>query len=441
MNAIRRPLLLLAAIPLLITACLGEGGGGGGEGGGGEGGGGGDSVTVFGAFTQPNEVEPFEAAMAEAEEELGISIQYEGSREFETLITTRVQGGNPPDIALFPQPGLLLDVAESAEVTPLDEYLDLAAVEEALVPGILEAGKAEDGTAYGLPVAMGVKSVLLYPVPEFEEAGYAVPTTQAELAALEQQIKDDGGTPWCMGMEAGDATGWVGTDWIEEYMLRVNGPEVYDQWVNHEIPFDAPEVRAAFEAFGERWQTEGNVLGGAQGMLSIPYGDTANAMFEDPPGCWLHRQGSFIASFFPEDVQADLENNVAAAYFPPDEEGFDGSPVLISGDLAMMLNDTEPARQLMEFMSTPEFGGPWVEGGGVISPKVDFDASQYPNDLLRTAAEIGTGADVVRFDGSDLMPGAVGAGSFWSGIVDWVGGQKDLNETVTGIEQSWPADG
>lgn len=429
----RSRLLLLLGVAVLATACLGEGGGGGG----GEGdGGGGGSVSVFGGFSQPNEVEPFEAAIAAFEEETGIDVVYEGSRDFETVITTRVQGGNAPDIAIFPQPGLLLDIVEQADPPALEDYLDIDAVTESLIPGFLDAGVGEDGRAYGLPVKATFKSVLWYPVPEFEEAGYEIPETQEDLRALEQQIRDDGGTPWCLGMEAADATGWVGTDWIEEYMLRLHGPDVYDQWVTNELPFDSPEVIEAFEAFGEVWQTEGNVLGGAQGVLSTPYGDSPTPMFQDPPGCWLHRQGDFIASFFPEDVQEDLAANVGAAYFPGGEAG---NPVLGGGDLAMLLNDTDAARQLMEFMSTADFGGPWAEGGGWLSPHQDFDPSAYPSDIQRQIAEIGANADVLRFDGSDLMPGPVGAGSFWTGIVDWVGGQASVEEVVSSIQQSWPA--
>ena len=427
---------LFACLSLLAAACLSEGdvSGGGGEG---ESGG---TVSVLGAFTDPGEVDPFEAAIAPFEEETGIDVQFEGSREFETLITTRVQGGNPPDIAIFPQPGLLLDIVETAEPPALEEYLDVAAVEESLVPGFLAAGTAEDGKAYGLPVKATYKSVLWYPVPEFEEAGYQVPTNHEELRALEDQIIADGGTPWCLGMESGDATGWVGTDWVEEYMLRVNGPDVYDQWVKHEIPFDDPKVKAAFEAWAELWQKEGNVLGGTQGMLSTPFGDSPAPMFDEEPGCWMHRQGDFIGSFFPDDVKEDLPANVGAAYFPPVEDGFDGSPVLGGGDLALLLNgDNDAAKQLMEYMANASFGAEWGAGGGWISPHREFDPANYANDIQRQIAEIGANADVLRFDASDLMPGAVGAGSFWTGIVDWVGGQKDLDAVLTEIEQSWPA--
>jgi alpha-glucoside transport system substrate-binding protein len=426
-------LAMFAMFSLLGAACLQEDtGGGAGEGA--EGGGG--TVTVMGAFTTPGEVGPFEESVAAFEEETGITVEYEGSRDFETVITTRVQGGDAPDIAIFPQPGLMLDIVEQAEPPALEDYLDIGAVEGSLIPGFLDAGVAEDGRAYGLPVKATFKSVLWYPVPEFEDAGYSVPESYDELQALEDQIIADGGTPWCLGMESGDATGWVGTDWIEEYMLRLHGPEVYDQWVSHEIPFNDPQVKEAFEAFGELWQKDGNVLGGSQGMLSTPFGDSPAPMFEDEPGCWLHRQGDFIGSFFPEDVQEEPSAHVGAAYFP----GMDSSPVLGGGDLALLLNDdSDAAKQLMEFMSTADFGGPWAAGGGWLSPHSDFDTSQYATDIQRQIGEIGSTAESLRFDASDLMPGAVGAGSFWTGIVDWVGGQSDLDETLDKIENSWPS--
>lgn len=430
---------LLAAMTLLATACLQEGGGEGAEGGeGGEGAGGG-TVTVLGAFTA-DEQELFEESIAPFEEESGITVEYEGSADFNTLITTRVAGGDAPDVAIFPQPGLLLDIADQTEAPPISEYLDIATLEESLIPGFLDATTSE-GEAYGVPMRMAVKSVLWYPVPQFEEAGYTLPETQADLDDLVAQITSDGGTPWCLGIESADATGWVGTDWIEESMLRLHGPEVYDQWVTNELPFDSPEVRAAFEEFGEVWEPEGSVLGGAQGVLSIPFGEAANPMFDDEPGCWLHRQGNFITGFFPDEVQEDLDANVGAAYYPPNEDGFDGNPVLAGGDLALLINQGDAAVQFMEFLSTAEFGGPWAEAGGWLSPHRGFDDSLFPNDVTRSLYQIGADADVLRFDGSDLMPGAVGTGSFWTAIVDLISGERDLDAVLTTVQESWPATG
>jgi alpha-glucoside transport system substrate-binding protein len=433
-----RTLASLAATSLLLSACLSEGGDGGG--GGEDGDVAGSTVTVMSAFTG-EEAQLFRDSFASFEEDSGVTVDYEEATGFETVITSRVQGGAAPDIALFPQPGLLMDIVEQTDAVPIGDYLDIGEVESAMIPGFLDATTDADGNAYGLPMRMAVKSALWYPIPAFEEAGYEVPETLDELYELEDQIISDGGTPWCIGMESGDSTGWVGTDWVEEYMLRLHGPDVYDQWVSNELPFDSPEVQEAFEAFGERWQKDGNVVGGAQGLTNIAFGDSGNAMFEDEPGCYMHRQGNFITGFFPDDVQEDLDGNVGVAYFPPATDGYDGSPVLAGGDLALMINDTPAARAFMEFLASPEFGEPWANAGGWLSPNVNFDESQYPDETTRSLYQIGAEADVLRFDASDLMPGAVGAGSFWTGIVDWVSGESDLEGVLTRIQGSWPQDG
>ena len=365
-------------------------------------------------------------------------MQYVASSDFTTLVRTRVSGGDAPDIALFPQPGLVTELGEAGDIIPLDDVLDVGALEESLIPGFLEAATGEDGTIYAAPMRMAVKSLVWYPVPEFEEAGYTVPTTWAEMMDLSAQIAADGGTPWCIGAESGADTGWVMTDWMEELMLRTGGPDTYDQWVSHEIPFNDPAVVEAGEMFGEIVFTEGYVLGGPQGILTIPFGDSANPMFDEPPSCFMHRQGNFITGFFPEEVQADLGANVGLFVLPPVEDGFDGQPILGGGDLAAMFSDDEDTVAVMEFLTSDEFGGPWAAAGGWLSPHSTFDNSQYSDDITRQIAELASSADVFRFDGSDLMPPEVGAGTFWDGMVAWISGGAELEEALTTIEESWP---
>ena len=415
---------LLAVLALVAAACNGEA----------------DpdapgEVSVMSAFTG-DEADLFRESIAAFEDETGIDVDYEPADGFETVIQTRVEGGNPPDIAMFPQPGLLMDIVEQTDAAPLSEFMDIDELEATMAQGFLDATRDEDGEAYGLPMRLANKSLLWYPVPQFEEAGYSLPETQEEMIELEEQIRADGNIPWCLGMESGDATGWVGTDWVEEYMLRLHDVEVYDAWVDGEQPFDSPEVREAFEWFGRVWQEEGNVVGGTDGLINIPFGESPNVMFDDEPGCYLHRQGNFVTGFFPPDVQEDLDAHVGVAFFPP-FEGED-SPILAGGDLALMINDTEEARAFMEYMAQPQFGEEWAAEGGWLSPNVDFDPSVYPDEVHRQMHQTAVDADVIRFDASDMMPGAVGTGSFWSGIVDWVGGRRDLDEVLEFIDGTWP---
>lgn len=429
---IRYWLPLLALLAVIIAACEGDPGDTAGDGGGDSGSG---AVSIMSNFTG-DEADAFRESFAAFENETGITVDYEPSPDFETVLPTRVEAGNPPDIALFPQTGLLKEMAAEGDATPLDEFMDVEAIEEKMVAGFMESTQDDQGNTFGLPMRLANKSLLWYPMPQFEEAGYEVPETQEELAELEQQIRDDGGTPWCLGMESGDATGWVGTDWVEEYMLRLHGAEAYDRWVDGELEFQSDEVRAAFEEFGRIWEDEDNVRGGPDGMLAISFQESPKEMFQEEPACWLHRQGNFVTTFFPEDVQANIDERVGVTYFP----AFEGEdePLLAGGDFALLLNDTEEGRQLMEFMARDDFGEEWAAQGGWLSPNVNFDESTYPDDTHRQMHEAAINADLVRFDASDDMPGRVGTGTFWDAIVDWVDGRRELDEVLQSVDESWP---
>ena len=424
---------LVAALALVAAGCGGDDGGGGDDG---ELGG---TVTILGAFGGDEE-RLFNESVADFEEETGITVEYTSTNDLPTLIRSRVQGNNPPDIALFPQPGLVLDLAEQGAIVPLEDTIDLEAIQETVIPGLLESATFED-QVYGVPMRMAVKSLVWYPVPEFEDAGYEVPTTSTELAELEEQIKADGGTPWCLGYESGQATGWVGTDWMEEFMLRTAGPEAYDRWVTGELDFNSPEVKAAAEAFEKLAFGEGQVVGGREAIVSTPFGDAPNPMFNDEPGCFLHRQGNFITGFFPDPVQQDLAANVGVFYFPPVDGGYDGKPLLGGGDIATIFEGSEDnasVKATLEFLASDEFGGPWAEGGGWLSPHKTFDNSQYSDEITKQIADLAAEADVFRYDASDLMPAVVGAGTFWRGMTEWTSGEKELDEVLTEIDESFP---
>lgn len=424
---------LVASLAVVTAGCGGDDGGGGGDG---ELGG---TVTILGAFGGDEE-RLFNESVADFEQETGITIEYTSTNDLPTLIRSRVQGNNPPDIALFPQPGLVLDLAEQGAIVPLEDVIDVEAIKETVIPGFLESATFEE-QVYGVPMRMAVKSLVWYPVPEFEEAGYEVPTTSAELTALEEQIKADGGTPWCLGYESGQATGWVGTDWMEEYMLRTAGPEAYDRWVSGELDFNSPEVKTAAQAFEKLAFGDGQVVGGREAIVSTPFGDAPNPMFNDTPGCYLHRQGNFITGFFPDPVQQDLAANVGVFYFPPVDGGYDGKPLLGGGDIATIFEGSEDnasVKAVLEFLASDEFGGPWAAGGGWLSPHKTFDNSLYADEITKQIADLAVDADVFRYDASDLMPAVVGAGTFWRGMTEWTSGEKELDQVLSEIDESWP---
>ena len=439
----RTPGIRLAAVAgvsaLALTGCLASDSGSSDDGGAGGSEGGDGVVEVFGAFTG-TEQDSFEASIASFEEESGIDVKYTGNGDFTTLIQANVRSGNPPDIGIFPQPGLLLDIAADGDIVPIEDYLDPAGLEKTLVPGMLDAVTDEEGTIYASPMKLAVKSLVWVPKKAWEDGGYEAPQTYQELLELSEQIKADGIFPWCLGMEAGTATGWYGTDWIEEMVLRVAGPEVYDQWVAHEIPFNDPQIQEAFDAYGEIALNEDFVLGGTEGILNTNVEEAHLPQLKTPPECMMQRQGNFAVDFYGPEVQKNLDETYTVFAFPRYEGGFDGNAVLGGGDLVSLFNgEDEEAAEVAEFLTSPEFGAEWAQTGSFLSPHTTFDESNYPNETIKQIATIVGESDEFRFDASDLMPAEVGAGTFWTGMVEWTGGAS-TDEVTTNIEESWPAE-
>jgi alpha-glucoside transport system substrate-binding protein len=430
-----RAVALGAATTLALAGCLSEGGDDAGGGGGGAGGDG--EVEIMYGFANEQSEAFIEEVTTFADAE-GINVKFSPTPDYDKLIRSRVAGNNLPDIAIFPQPGITLDIARSGKLADLRDVMDTDALSEAIVPGIMDAATDEEGAIFAAPISISVKSLVWYPKQPFEAAGYTVPTTHEELLALTDQIKADGTAPWCIGIESGPATGWPATDWVEDYVLREGGTEGYDQWVKHEIPFNDPVVVSALDRVGEIWFPEGNVLGGSDSISSQAFATAANPMFETPPGCMLHRQASFLAlpGSFPDAVIADLDNVAGVFQLPPTQEG--SSPVMGGGDLAGLFSqDDEDSIAILEFITSEEFST-GIEQGGFISPHKGFDLEQQPNQTMKDISEIAYTATEFRFDGSDTMPGEVGAGSFWREMVEWANG-KPTEDTPTAIEESWPA--
>ena len=390
------------------------------------------TVTILGAMTGPQQ-EKLEAALTPFVEKTGIEVIYQGTEAFSTLLPVRVEAGNAPDIAMFPQPGLMADFAERGLLAPVETVIDREDLTRAFSQDWLNLATV-NGKIYGIWYRASVKSLVWYNPQAFQDAGYTVPQTWDELVALSEEIVADGRVPWCLGMESGDATGWVGTDWIEDIVLRTSGPEVYDRWVENKIPFNSPPIKDAFERFGQIALNPKYVVGGTVGVVSIPFGLSPNGLFTDPPECYMHRQASFISSFFPEGVV--LGKNVDIFPLPPINEEF-GLPILVGGDVVAMFNDTPAARKLMQYLASIKPHEVSAQMGGYISPHRGVSLEVYPDPVSRQQAEILLNADLIRFDASDIMPGTVGTGTFWLGILNYIDGQ-DVDTVLIDINQSWP---
>jgi alpha-glucoside transport system substrate-binding protein len=252
------------------------------------------------------------------------------------------------------------------------------------------------------------------------------------------QIVKDGDTPWCIGIGSGTATGWPATDWIENIMLRTASPETYDKWVKGELAFTAPEVKNAVKIMSDIWFNDKYVYGGRNQIVSTQFGDAPAPMFASPqPKCWLHNQGNFITSFF-EKIKPGVKAGVDYDFFylPPIDEKF-GKPMLFGGDLMSAFSDRPEVRAVMQYFTTFDGVKGWVAAGGAISPHKDSSPTAYTTELDRKVAQTLLNASIVRFDGSDLMPGAVGSGTFWKGMVDYVSGSATVDQALDTAQKGW----
>ncbi len=393
------------------------------------------TIRVFGAF-RGEEAARFDEIVKIFNAKTGYNVVYEGSPEFETQILVQAEAGTPPDIAALPQPGLMKNFASRGFIKPLSSNV-INAIDTNYAKVWKDLGTADDGKVYGIFHRVNAKSFVWYPKKAFEAKGYTVPKTWNELIALQDKIIADGGTPWAIGFEAGAGTGWVGTDWMEDIMLRTAGPDVYDQWVNHEIPFNDPAVEKALGYVGQIMMKKGNVYGGSTNILTTNFGDAITPLFSNPPKAWLHRQGNFITGFMPEAIQQNLEEEVGVFALPSIDPKW-GAPVLGGGDQFVVFNNKPGVEEFLTFLTTWEACAPWAKVGGALFPHKSQNFADYGNAIERDMAKILAEASVFRFDASDLMPAQVGAGTFWTGMVDFVSG-RDAKTVLNNIEKSWPA--
>jgi len=389
------------------------------------------TLNILGVWTGA-EAEAFNKMVAPFEAETGIKVEFTGTRDLPAVLTTRVEAGNPPDVSALPNPGQMIEFAKAGKLVDLSTFMDMDVLQSDYSPTWLDLGTYK-GKFCGVFISADLKSLVWYSPKAFAAAGYTIPTTWEELIALSDKMVADGNTPWAIGLESGAASGWAGTDWVEDIMLRTVEPEVYDLWVAHGISWLDDRVQRAFELFGQIALNEKYVYGGTNAVLTINFGDSPDALFTTPPNAYMHRQATFIKSFildhFPNLVPGE---DFDFFPFPPIDPQY-GIPALGAADLFAMFNDTPEAQAFMQYIVSPEAQEIWVGELGKLSANKRVNPAAYPDDLTRKAAKILSEASTFRFDGSDLMPSAVGAGSFWTGILDYVSGLR-LQKVLMTIE-------
>ena len=403
----------------------------------------GETVEIYTTIIEP-ESTLYEESFVDFEECTGIDIEWNGSQEFEAQIAVRVEGGTAPDLAIFPQPGLL--AAFSEDLVPGSAALE-SSVDTNYTPDWKTYGTADD-TFFAAPLGANVKSFVWYSPKVFADNGWAIPTTWDELIGLSDEIagSDFAGTAWCVGFESGDATGWPGTDWMEDLMLRFQDAETYDQWAgqaDERLPFNAPEV-AEVLAEAEKIVKNPDYIGDVPSIATTSFSEGGSGIVDG--SCAMHRQASFLGGILVGDYgaeivspdQTDVEGGISTFYFPG--VSADQTPALGGGEFVGAFSDAPATQVVQYFLTTPEWNNAKAALGGWFSPNLGLDTANVEDPVNKVAVEILQNATTFRFDGSDVMPAEVGAGSFWREMTAWVAEDKSNQDVLDAIEATWPAE-
>ncbi|MET4539992.1 MULTISPECIES: extracellular solute-binding protein [Micrococcaceae] len=438
------PVAAAGVLALTLSACSGDGGGGGSTAGSDDcsayesyGKHDGKTVSVYSTIVDI-EATNLEESWKQFEDCTGITIKYEGSKEFETQIGVRAQSGTAPDVGIFPQPGLLATQARAGYLKPAPQTVsDL--VDKNWSADWKKYGTV-DGKFYAAPMLANVKGFVWYAPKTFKDKGWEVPKTWDEMIELSKKIAADDKNmkPWCAGFESGEATGWPGTDWIEDVVLREHGPEVYDQWITHQIPFNDPKIVDSFDKAGDILLNQDMVNGGfgdVRSILSTGFAQAGQPVLDGT--CAMHHQANFQAANWPAGTNVAEDGDVWAFITPPIDES-KGKAVTGGGEMVGAYKDTPEVQSFLAYLASADFANNRVKLGGVVSANKGLDPANAQSDLDKLTVQILQDPDTVfRFDGSDLMPSAVGSNSFWKGIVQWINGTSS-QEVANSIESSWP---
>lgn len=420
--------LLIAAFALGLAGC-GDDDDGGGNGGGG----GGDvsgSVAVSGVWTG-EEAQAFEAVLNGFEEENpNVTVSYDpAGDELPTILGTAVQGGNPPDLAAIPQPGVVRDFFEQGALKPLDFAEE--EIKNDFTEGAVEVATFND-KIYGFIFKAANKSTVWFNVNLYEAAGVEPAGSFDEFLENAQTLKASGTRAYSIGVDAG----WPLTDLFENIYLREAGPELYDQLAEHEIPWTHQSVKDALKTMAEIIGEADNIVGGRSGALQTDFPTSVtNAFKENPEGAQVI-EGDFVRTEIEASTQAKPEVDYDVFPFP----AVDGSEGMVvgGGDTIVMFNATPASKALVEYLATAEAAEIWAEMGGFASPNRQVDEGVYPDELTRKTATAIADAETFRFDMSDLQPAAFGATvgkGMWQAMTEFMENPNNVDGTAQKLER------
>jgi alpha-glucoside transport system substrate-binding protein len=398
----------------------------------------GKTVTMFGSILSP-ESDSLNKSWAQFSKCTGITIKYTGSNTFESDLPVKVNGGNAPNLAIIPQPGLLAQMVQAGAVKKPPAQ---TVKNEANWNAAWKSYGSVGGTFYAAPMSANMKSLVWYSPSYFSAHNYTVPTTWADLMTLSAKIASDnnGAKPWCGGISSGTASGWPATDWLEEAVLGNFGGQVYDDWISHKIKFDSPQIKKAMQTVASYMQNPAWVNGGYGSVKSIATTTFQNAGVPILKNkCAMLQQASFYEAQWPKGTKVSPTGDAFAFYLPPVNPSIK-TPVEGGGEFVTAFSNSGATQAVQNYLSSPEWANSRIKvAPGWVSANSKVDQSLYTDPIDKLSAKYLANPDATfRFDASDAMPAAVGSGAEWKAMVDWFGSGKSVDAVAKQIDAAWP---
>ncbi len=369
-----------------------------------------NQVTIAGVWVGGDETS-FRHILDEFQAQTGIHYVYQGSRALDQLLASDVRNGTEPDVVVVASPTVLSDYYRSGDLQPLNKILpdQTGQYSQQWLNLMRTEGRGGGKAQVGVVLKVDLKSIVWYD-PATRSAvlpgqvGEKAPPSWSSVAGLS-------GTPWCLGLGANAVSGFPGTDWIEEIMLKSFGPTIYQQWADGELPWNSQQVHSAFYTWSS---ILAKVRGGSASALLTNFDQAAKPMLtSNPPGCYLDSAGSFVTATYETLLNqkgAKPTDHAGRSYdfFPfPAIDPANANAYEVAGNFAGMFRDTPAAERLMKFLASEQAQQAWLDTGSFSSDK-QVPLSAYPDNVHRAISTILTGDDQLSFDASDLLPDTLG---------------------------------
>ena len=380
----------------------------------------GDKVSLLYQWSGAEE-ESLNAILKPLVDACGIVLAPEASRD-QALLDTRVQAGTPPDVA-FAHPTQLILYKDKLKA------LDTLGGVKANYSDVILASGVVDGKWLGLPVKADIKSIIWYDPAVFDAKGYTVPKTWDELNTLVEKMVADGNVPWSMGLESGPATGWTGSDFIQDILLVQKGPQYVEDIISGKVPYDDAGVKAAYETYGKWAKDAKYAAGGADGTLSTAFGDAIYLPFEDPPKAMMVKQSGFAGGEVKKKF-ADLNYGTDYAFFQvPGVKGLQGG-----ADWMMAFSDSAATKALVAYLSSTTGGENWAKQTFGLTPN-SGGAGKYADPTLKDLGDLlASPPGPLVADIGDSIPGGFGQAE-WTAIINYIN-NKDLDTELKAAAQA-----